>query len=134
MTRERADDVRLERIAQDLGIHGRRASALRVRQHAGIVHEHVQPPEPGLDPDRGRARLAAVAHVQSVKRHVETLGRKPCTGRLPLRNIARSQDHSHALARELADDLQSDAAIPAGDDGDPLDHSFTYRKSVSTPV
>ena len=69
-----------------------------------------------------------------MKRHLEALDRKARAGRLPLVRIARGQDHAQAPLRELPDDLQSDTSIRAGDDGDPLGHSLTYRKSVSTPV
>jgi hypothetical protein len=116
-----------------------RASTVAARAPFGSISTpalftRIEPSELALDPCRDRAPLTRIAHVKSLKRDVEALARESPTGRLALRRVARGEHDSHAPARELPDDLEPDAPIRAGDDGNPLDHPHLPEESQHAGV
>ena len=103
----RPEQIDLERFADDAPV-GVERMLPRVVMHARVVDERVDWADLTSQPHR-RVR---VGEIERDRAHVaaEALRR-----RLPLRKIARAEQHPPAAAHELAADLEPDAAIGAGD-------------------
>lgn len=99
----------------------------RREQHPGVVDQHIQNPEPGLDLahrvlNRGRVSRADIQEMRVQARGFELVG-----SLLPARFITRSDENSEAIiARQLTRGFQSQALVGAGDKRDFVVHNRVF--------
>jgi hypothetical protein len=112
-----AERVDLERRPRLVARRGDRAAG---GVDAGVVDEHVEPPGIVRHAPRERLDAGLVGDVEHPRPDVEALVAQARGGALARAGVARRQQDGVAAARELARHLQADAAVRAGDDGDPI--------------
>ena len=111
----RAQDVRLERVAQVVGLEIDDADPL-VQKNRGVVHEraHIDPALSQLR--RQRADALRTGHVELSG--ADRAGRREARGRrFGLRQVPGGENDPMSQLRQLPAHFESDAAIASGDDG-----------------
>ena len=111
--------------------HLRQRSARFSRMRDGrVVHQHVEAAE--LLPDalgrRGDRGLVGDIELEGAGRRADAGG-----GRLPLREVARPDEHGEAVAGEILGDLEADAFVGSGDQGDGFVLHGDVLSILSTP-
>jgi hypothetical protein len=84
--------------------------------HAGVVHEHIQPPVAIAVRGDDLLDLGLISDIRSNGLHVEPLRREALDGRLELLGPARRHGDGEPLLCEHLGDGQSDAARCSRDD------------------
>ncbi len=130
---EDADDVGLERLAQDGGaqLAGLHAP---VEEDAGVIDEDVEAAQVLLDEREGGGDGVGDGDVEADGRGFQPLARELGGGFLTLLGVACTHHDVDAQLAELAGDLEADALVGAGDEGDACGCGHGRSSGVCSPA
>jgi hypothetical protein len=114
---ERAEEIGLERAANRVEI-GRTGRSIAGAGDARVVHQDVEPPLVGVDIGRGGGDRGRVGQIDLHKARRDAFAAERPDRRRATVRVARADQDTDSVPAELAGDLEADALVGAGDEGD----------------